>query len=323
MAAFNRLTEARLRKILSRQNPPKWGSKYEPSIKATREEAPSVSRFTEIWSDLLGRYISVLSTHEEHVLHIVLYCDRLFELQEQRMLPTLPAPHPLTGHPLAAGLQLDYLLGTVNLAEEIGVIEYHPTVLVKTTVGKEAIPYPWIGDFLLFLRDNHGPYCVNLTVKQSESDFVIPRVGITASSDLKQAAVKERFRHQVEKRLYETVGIPTFQVAGDKLNMVMVSNLMQIYGWCKRQHSFNDSQLEVVIDYFRRGVTAELSAAQVTYYLCKEYSYTPHDVKTAMYQAIWKRKIRIDLYQTFFFEQPMVPEHRDVLMEHASWFRRV
>lgn len=322
MAANSRPSEARLRKILERQNPPMWGANYVPSILATREEAPSVSRFAQVWSPLLRRYVHVISTNEEHALHIVIYCDFLFELQEQRMLPTLPTPHPLTGHPNAAGMMLDFLPGTVQVAEELGVLEHHPTVLVNTDLGKENVPFPWVGDFLLFLHDRNGPYCVNLTVKQSESDFEVPRVGIKASTDVKKSAIKERIRHQVEKHLYNSVGIPTIQIAGDKLNMVMVSNLMQIHGWSSRKHPFNESQLEEIVDYFRRAIVAEISAAEATYYLCKENDYKKEDVKTALYQGIWKRKIRIDLYQTFFFDKPMVAEHRDILVEHASWFGR-
>ena len=35
---------ARLRQIETRQCDPKWGKEYEPAMKATRDEAPRISR---------------------------------------------------------------------------------------------------------------------------------------------------------------------------------------------------------------------------------------------------------------------------------------
>jgi hypothetical protein len=324
MADFRKQNESGLKKILGRQSPPQWGAGYEPAIKATREEAPSLSRFAEIWSTKLGRYIHCLSTNEEHVLYVILYNPQVFEIQEQRMLPMLPAPHPLAGHPLAANLELKPLPGTVQVAEDLGALDYHPTLTARADQGTEVIPAPWVGDFLIFLQDaDQGPYCVNLTIKQSLRDFEVPRVGVTASTDLKRAALRERARHQVEQKMYEQAGIRTVRIAGERLNMVVISNLMQIYGWCKRSHNLSLTEVDVVVDYFNRSLQAEISAAAATYYICRELGFSIVGIKTVMYQAIWARKIRIDLFQTFFFDRPMVPEHKDVLADHAEWFRRV
>src|SRR6202012_4461115 len=74
MGRVKRLTPVRFKEILRRQNPPVFGQHYEPSIKATREEAPSDSRPAFVWSERLQRDISTLSKPERAVLCIVLYC---------------------------------------------------------------------------------------------------------------------------------------------------------------------------------------------------------------------------------------------------------
>lgn len=155
-----RLTESRYREILRRQLKPVFGPNYEPSIKACREEAPSKSSPATVWSDLLQRDIHTLSEPERYVLAVLLYCPGLVELQEQRMLPNVPAAHPLEGHPLAGPMELKRFRGTLAVAADLHHMHFHP-VVPWTTDDKEKRETPgcWIGDFLAFLKDEQGIYC--------------------------------------------------------------------------------------------------------------------------------------------------------------------
>lgn len=325
MGTVRRLTEARLRTILSRQDPPAFGRDYQPSIRAAREEAPDQSRFALIWSALVDRDISTISRPEKWVLYIVLYCPWLFDIQEQRMLPYLQAPHPLTGHPRAAGMKLPNFRGTLAIAEELCALEVHPVLHIASTddpTVMAAVPFPWIGDFLLFLQDDQGPYCINLTIKNTEAEFDVPTVGIKPNTDMKRAARHAEVRHRAEQILYADVGIPTIRVAADKVNTTVLANLEHIYGWQRRMHSFEEAQRMEIVDALRSGVLAGVSALEVIHNLMAEFGYALYDLKVVMYQAIWKREIRIDLYQYFFIEQPLIAEHRDVLAEFSQWFKR-
>lgn len=316
-------TQAQLKRILSRQATLRYGAAYQPAMKAVREEAPSVSRFQEVWFHLHGRNIQTFSTWERKVVHIVLYCPWLVDLLEQRMLPYLPAPHPLQEHPQVQGGTLPRFRGTLAVADELGALNFHPTVRVsRADADDEEAPYPFLGDFLAVLKDEIGLFCTNLSVKQSAEDFELPSVGLKASTDLKRAAVAEQLRHQVEEILYRDVGIPTFQIAGDELDEVMVANLEQIYGWMKRTHPFDDQERQDIVRRFREALLARMAPLEVIHHLIAERAYSSEHVKAVMYQAIWRRELRIDLYQFFFTDRPMVRERKDVLAEHASWFRR-
>lgn len=325
MGTSHKISEARLRTILKRQQPAAFGAAYVPAIRAVREEAPRISRFQEVWFHLFDRYISTLSVPERMVLHIILYCPWLFDLHEQWMLPYLPTPHPLSGHVLASSLQLPDFRGTLTVADELGVLKFHPTVTCKPKDGEEfgeVVPFPWIGDFLLFLKDSKGPYCNNITVKSTAEEFEVPQVGVKPSTDILRAAAHERARHKVEEVLTKDVSIPTIRVAADEVNRVVVANLEQIYGWCKRRDPFTSEQREEIVDAFREGVVVQIPAQEVIHHLAATHGFLPKDLKTAMYQAIWRRKIRIDLYQVFFTDHPLIPEHTDVLDEFAHWFKR-
>lgn len=325
MSTSHKISEARLCTILERQQPAAFGAGYVPAIRAVREEAPRSSRFQEVWFKLFDRYISTLSVPERMVIHIILYCPWLWDVHEQWMLPYLPAPHPLRGHVLVSGLRLPDFRGTLTIADELGVLKFHPTVTCKPREGevvREEVPYPWLGDFLLFLKDSKGPFCNNITVKSTAEEFEVPQVGVKPSTDMIRAAAVERARHKVEEVLTNDVSIPTIRVAADRLNRVVVANLEQIYGWCKRKDPFSTEQRDEIVDTFREGVVSQIPALEVIHHLSVTHGYLPNDLKIVMYQAIWHRKIRIDLYQFFFTDHPLAPERTDVLDEFAHWFRR-
>lgn len=325
MGTVRRLTEARLRTILSRQDPPAFGRDYDPSIRAVREEAPDRSRFAKVWSARVEREISTISRPEKWVLYIVLYCPWLFDIQEQRMLPYLQAPHPLAGHSRAAGMKLPNFRGTLAIAEALGALDVHPVLHIASAEDPtvmEAVPFPWIGDFLLFLQDDQGPYCVNLTIKDTEADFDISTVGIKPNADMKRAARHAEVRHRAEQILYTDVGIPTIRVAADEINTTLLANLEHIYGWQRRTHPFDELQRREIVEALRAGSLVGASALEVIHNLMAEFGYALYDLKVVMYQAIWKREFRIDLYQYFFIEQPLIAEHRDVLEEFSHWFKR-
>lgn len=329
MGMPKRLTKKRFEEILERQDPPTFGKGYQPSIKATREEAPAGSRPADVWSERLQRYIATLSEPERDVLPIVLYCPWLFELQEERMLPFLPSAHPLDGHPSAVGLTLSAFRGSLTVAAELGYLRYHPVVAVddRDDEGPEQDEPPepgcWIGDFLLFLKDATGPHCVNLNVKSTRSEFSEPAVGVTPKTDMARARLKEVARHKVEEVLYRDIGIPTVEVAADELHPMVVANLRQILLWQKRKHGFTDEQREEIVEALCQGMESEASALEVMHALEVSKGFSTYETKIVLYQAIWNRELRVDLFsERFYIDKPMVQESRDVLDEYASWFRR-
>jgi hypothetical protein len=325
MDKYRRMTYARLTEILRRQDPPKFGSAYEPAIRATREEAPSNCRPAFVWSSLLRREVSTLSTPEREVLSIALYCAWLIDLQEQRMLPFGPSPHPLSGHPLAAGQMLPEFKGTLEVANRLNYLRYHPTIHRPKQDSAEGgeVPGCFIGDFLLFLRDRNGPFCVNLNVKSTRAEFTAPQVGVTVKTDMARASAAERARHEIERNLYQDVGIRTVEIASDELPKILVANLLQLSLWQKRRHTLTQEEVETVIEAFNHGLDSGASALDVITATELSHRIGPYEQKIVLYQGIFSRRIRPDLFDChFFIDRPMRPESKDALEVFAAWFRR-
>lgn len=319
-----KLTAARVAEILRRQRAPVFGKGYEPSIKACREEAPSSSRFATVWSSLLGRDIHTLSRPERAVLGILLYCpSSLFELQEQRMLPFVPAAHPLEGHPFAEGVELKMFRGTLAVAAELNCLPFHPVASEVKGGLKRDIPGCWIGDYLAFLKDAKGPFCVNFNVKETRDEFTVPAHGVSVKTNLARARAKNTARHRVEKQVYADIDIPTIEVAADEIPEILVANLELLLLWQKRGHGLTREQVQVVLDAFNDGLAVEASPLEVMAAVEVSHQINPYQQKTVLYQGIYRRALRIDLFEShLFIDKPMVPERRDVVEVFGDWFRR-
>jgi hypothetical protein len=272
----------------------------------------------------MQRRVHVLSLQELWVLLIVLYCPWLWELQEQRMLPILPTPHPMASHRRAVGMVLPAMRGTLAVADELGILRWHPFLTLEQDGNSPPtdIPTPWIGDMLLFLMDEIGPFCTNLSVKATLEGFLRRTVNVTPNTNLKRSEEHEKARQEVEQVLYGEAGIPTHQVAGDELDQVVVANLKQIIAYQRRKVPLSSQERIDIVSSLHDGMKAGKSALEVLRTLTGTDQQRFYYAKSVMYQAIWQRQLRIDLFQYFFVDQPMIPESRDVLDIYGAWFQR-
>ncbi|MEW8509191.1 MAG: hypothetical protein AB2598_21135 [Candidatus Thiodiazotropha sp.] len=314
----------RLREILRRQDPPGWNKDYIPAILAERAEAPPKSRFARVWSPVFHRHIHVLSGVELAVLFIILYYPRLFELQEQRMLAMEPRPHPLEGHPAVSVEDLPLLQGTVAVASRIGCLDFHPTIYVPDEL-EELIPapFPWIGDFLLFLFDEAGHYCVNLTVKDDHEDFGCSTIKEQPVRNPEKDEGKTKARHAIEEIYYRDANIPTIRIVKKDLPKKLIGNLRRIYlSFCKPVNVHDDIRKRF-LDRLQGSLLTEVPPLEAFLSMKLQFDIPIPVQKILMEQAIWRRELRVELFgDPILPDQPLLPEKRDVVKEFAHWFIR-
>lgn len=320
MGKLTRPSAARLKEILRRQDPPGWGAHYEAAIRATREEAPPKSRPAQIWCELLKRDIHALSTPEKRFVLIAMIYPGMFEIHDQRMLHCMASAHPLDLHPRGGGVIRPRLRGTLEVCEALGFLKFHAEIAVPGV--STLVPYPWVGDLLLFLEDEQGLYCVNWTIKESPADFQNPRSFGRPSRNPGKAALREKVRHQVEAVYYQDVGIPTRRLTGEDYDLNLTCNLEQLVLWTRRKHCFSPAQTRDIVSYFVAAVGTQIPALELAYDLASSYCCRLYDIKIVLHQAIWQRQIRIDLFQPFLIDYPLKPEKNDPVKVYAEWFAR-
>jgi len=315
----------RLRTILERQEQAKFGPDYQPAIRATPREAPSISRCAVVQSAKLRREVHLLSTPELHAALLALYHPNLFDLHEQKMLSVDPQPHPLFSHPTAVGLRLSPVCGTVVVAERLGHIDLHPKVKAPSVSKSKEwmwVPYPFIGDLLLFLTDRGGPYCVNWTTKLTREDFVRPLV---RTGPIKKPAVAFRriqARQEIERDYYADAGIHTVQIAGTDINKHVAANLRQLYGWQLQTIKLSENLRVELHHKFETALDLKIPPIDIIAQFMMRHLCRREDCLAVLYQSIWRRLIRVDLFRPVLVDRALHLENRDVLVEYKSWFER-
>lgn len=325
MARNSLISEARLKVIERRQKSPKWGSRYEPAMRATRDEAPKSSRPTIVSSAKLGREIHVMSLAERAVCLLTLYHPCLLDLREQHMLSPVPAPHPLAAHPSAAGLSLPDLRGTIDVAERLDMLSEHPRVWlnVKSDEGNtesRRAAFPYLGDFLLLMQDIEGPYCVNWTVKADREDFSRTRIG-GRPHVAKRTGNAER-RHRLEEEYFADAGIRTVRIAANEIDEQLVANLTALFGWHAQALGLSLDVSSYLLSQYQQLISTRDTVVANFERLRSQTGASRHACLAVLYQGIWNRQLRVDLYRPILVDKPLKPERSDVLSDFHTWFAR-
>ena len=316
------MSEERLRTITKRQERPAWGPDYQPAIRATRAEAPRISRPTILHPRKLGRDMHLLSEPETAFALLALFNPAVFDIHEQHVISPLPALHPLAEHPKAKSLRLADLPGSIATAEAMGIVDRHPRIFIEDlTEGGTWVPFPFIGDLLLFLCDQDGPFCVNWTVKNNAEEFRAKRL-LPGMRRRKVRSDVDDDRHRLEAAHFTQAQIPTVQQSLPSISIELVRNLRNLHDWEARDYEVDDATRQAVIV----GMRATVGTSKIAFHSMRELGQalgcSTEAVKAITNSAIWRREIRVDLFRPMPVDRPLRAEREDPLVKYAHWFRR-
>jgi hypothetical protein len=319
----------RLRTILDRQGEDRFDGKYVPAILATPREAPSISNASRVrlW-ELGGRWGHLLSPWERHVLVLGLHLRcafGFFDVHEQKMLSPIPRVHPLFSHPRGAGLDLPPFRGTIDVAQRLGEFRLHPVVRLAEPAslnGFRWVAFPFVGDLLWFLEDAAGPYCVNQNVKRDDEDFRDPGRTRRFAKNLARSQERAQFRLQVEKLYYADAGIRTAEIAAAKIDFHVSANLSMLLGLRAARLSISPAEREELVERFEVALDLPIAPCHVIHRFCGRYRRSFSDGKAVLYQAIWNRRLRVDLFRPVLVDKPLKREIHDLADVYRGWFAR-
>lgn len=324
MPYVRRLTLNRLEIIYKRQDNPSWGPDYTPSILATRGEAPSISNAITVQSNKFGREIHLLSMPEQSAFLVAAYNPCVVGLQEQRMLSPEPRQHPMSNFPGVVASSLPPLKGIIDAADRLGYLRRLPRLTVPASHPTcEPIPvvFPYVGDFLLAVTDKkERMHCINWSIKADEAGFKRPISNVRRSRST--AALKEEVlaRHELERTYYADAGIRTILVATSTLDHQVTNNLRFLYAFVQRPLNLTMDRQEELEARFQSCIEAEIPITALLPPLMGAGKYTLPEIQTCLFQAIWARRLRVDLFRPILIDRPLYPEVRDVLSVYSNLY---
>lgn len=322
MASKKGISAQRLKTIYKRQLNSGWDSSYQPSILATPQEAPSISRAYTLNSNKLGRQVHVLSTPERNAALLGLYHPAVIGLQEQRMLFPEPTEHPLWSMPDLDRTNLQTIRGLVEVADKMGHLNLLPRVKVRLRNGEIITTvFPWIGDLLWAIKGkNREIYCVNWSIKSNYQDFKRPP--LRRLNDYGYYSKNNHLleRHVIEQKYYEDAGIRTLFISDDQIDQHVVANLRQIFLHHGRSIHLDELQKSEILNRYQIAFDTGIPPSDVITSFAEKQKYSVNDCRDIFFQAIWTRKLRVDLFSPILINLPMKPESRDVLDVYRGWF---
>lgn len=310
----------RIRRITKRQHEPAWGKHYDPAIHATPQEAPRCSRPTILKPAKLGlRDMHLLSSIEARAALLALYDPSTFDVHEQHALSCVPARHPLASHPSCVGKQFPRIEGTVNVANRIGRFAWHSKVFSDNEHRWIADIY--VGDLLLFRKDEKGAYCVNWTIKATHNDFDRPGPRIYGRPR-PQASARAAFRHELEATYFADAGIRTQRVVDGDMDVTLLANLRELFCYHSLPLKVRPTERQQIEEALADTVGGSTPTWTTLQAIAQRWHLTTDVARTLLYQAVWARRIRVDLFYPLMIDKPLRVETRDPLVVYAQWFAR-
>lgn len=319
-----RFTEAWLRLVYKRQTRPPWDATYIPGILATRAEAPDLPHASIITPSKLSREVHLLSTGERAAALLGLYHPDVVGLQEQRWIPGHTTEHPLATFPGVQQVGLPPLPGLNDLVERLDLRRYLTTLAVGNpdddTGGAMSVTAPWFGDLLWAVRDKAGIFCVNWNVKNAPGDHNrrIPRVGKRRDADAEKAVA----RCTAERTRYASAGIATHLIASQTIDSELTANLHQLFLHHRRNLDLSQAQRTALREHFTSALELGVPPYEVVIGFLRRHNVERLHPVSYLYQLIWGRHLRVDLFSPIHVDRPLRPMQRDPITVYANWFAR-
>jgi hypothetical protein len=320
-----KITWPRLQQIRRRQPKVQWSPNYTAATFADPREAPGISTGTILRAKKLGsRELHTLSFSETCAAFLAVYNPNCFEVFDQLAMSTTPCPHLLFGHQHAAGLTLASFRGTLDVADRLGTLSKHPRIRAK--IGPDPatwpiVPFPYVADLTLCLVDDGGPYVVDWPIKDKYEDFRRrgPRKSRSRPDEDDPAVVS---RTLLQRTFFSDAGIRSIEVVGRSIDFHVRCNLRELFLEESYPVTLSEPARVEVMSMCRENVGRDIPGYLLARQIARDHRIDEREAAALIKQGVWRRELRVDLFQPVLMDKPLRPEKIDVLSHYADWFKR-
>lgn len=320
-----------------------WGPSYQTAIRAVPGEAPVGSSPSAFLHRPFQRLMHPLSKAEAVMHALALYNPSVWEAHDNHVLSPWPCEHPLASHPLYRSRPWPATRGTIQILNALGRASSHPRVprlavalpaadtagpsgkddkptMTEISDGNQVIP--WIGDLLVFLRDESSdPWLVEWDIKSESGKHAQPWAGDWRPGKNAAAEAKAETREAAYAPYMADLGIPIHRVAADQIPPVLGANLVRLCQRYGHEVALPPTLIGELTDAFRDALrTGELPIDAIRRLVP---GHREQQAATRVLDhCVWERRIAVDLWQPLLIDHPLRPERVDVLQHFSNLFAR-
>lgn len=309
-------------RIYRRQATQRWGAEYEPAICAVAGEAPPKATPIAFRSLRLGRTMHAMSQGEAFFIALALMNPAVWDVHEQAILHPYASQHPLSAHPVYGLRPWPATRGTLQIVADWGEFHRHPKVSRSKQPGHvEDLAWPWVSDIRLFLSDEHGPYLVDLDVKDRTGAHGMPYAGDAQATYSKNEQRKAQLRERVYQAYNAELKITTRRVAKDQVSETALKNLLRV---AMRVQSPIDMSESLVADVEAALIEAASNGDTPVRAVRRVVSGDRATISAlrVLDWAIWERRLCLDFEYDILADRPLIRAEKDLVDLHADLFRR-
>ena len=94
----------------------------------------------------------------------------------------------------------------------------------------------------------------------------------------------------------------------------------QLFLHHRRPLGLTDEQKWEMLHKFGIALQERISPAEIITAYVERQRFSVEQCRSILWQAIWHRQLRVDLFRPLLINQPLHPETRDILDVYAEWF---
>lgn len=300
----------RMRQIVDRCFPWKYGNDYISALQTTRAEGPSQGRLHRIPALGLAREMHFVSAAEARVAAWVAHQPDFLDGLENRPCMPIPDIAVLDGYPLLHGKSLPKSSGTAVLAQALGI--RHPMTIddrspeqKKTSSAPSPDFFPLISDLLVLLKDGSTVRAVNLFVKKYRSSLNLDR------------RHEELFR--LERAYYAEANIPTVKICEEDLDSTVTNNLFRAVKLGVLPNSLSPNQVAQALLYMQDRI---FESAPISWneFLYETFGLSYQETFRIFHYGVLRRYLKVDLREAIAMDKVHLPERRNYAADFAARF---
>lgn len=183
------------------------------------------------------------------------------------------------------------------------------------------VPFPYVGDLLLFIQGDSAPYCVNWTIKLRPEDFSRSGLRFAGRARVEKYERHAELRHEIEESYYRDAGVRTVRLTSLDIDRTFVANLRMLFGWHSQEISVEQANKNRALEIYRDAIDGPTPAYQLVLKVANVIGASEVDAKAMLYQAIWRRELKVELFSPLLIDQPLVNQKSDPIRVYDQFVR--